>query len=305
MGRYCARRLIQSFFVIMTVVILVFLLARLTGDPTDLYLPEFATEETRQSFREAHGLDKPVMVQLGDYLLDITHFDFGISMWHHRPAIAVAWERLPLTLELATVTIIVAMSIAFIMGSVSALYPLSIIDRVTTFISLIGVTIADFWLALVLIMTFAVRLGWFPTSGSGGLKYLVLPGITLAWRPLGRMAQVVRSSVLEQISSPYVMTARAKGLTQPAVIFRHVARNALLPVLTIAGAEFIGMANGAVIVETVFGWPGIGKLTIDAMARRDFAIIQAVVFLIAVIIVIINLFIDFCYAAIDPRIRYD
>jgi peptide/nickel transport system permease protein len=304
MGRYIASRLIQSFFVVFAVVILVFVLARLTGDPAELYLPLHASEEVRQSFREAHGLDRPILVQLGDFMLDVVRLDFGRSMWQKVPALPLVLHRLPLTLELAAATIAGAFILAFVLGSISALYPLSIIDRATTFISLIGVTVADFWLALVLILIFAVHLGWFPTSGTGGLEYLVLPGITLAWRPLGRMAQVVRSSVLDQISSPYVITARAKGLTQRAVLYKHVARNALIPVLTLAGTEFVGLANGAVIVETVFGWPGIGKLTIDALERRDFAVIQAAVFVVAILVVVLNLLIDFCYAAIDPRIRY-
>ncbi len=304
MGRYIASRLIQSFFVVFAVVILVFVLARLTGDPAELYLPLHASEEVRQSFREAQGLDRPILVQLGDFMLDVVRLDFGRSMWQKVPALPLVLHRLPLTLELAAATIAGAFILAFVLGSISALYPLSIIDRATTFISLIGVTVADFWLALVLILIFAVHLGWFPTSGTGGLEYLVLPGITLAWRPLGRMAQVVRSSVLDQISSPYVITARAKGLTQRAVLYKHVARNALIPVLTLAGTEFVGLANGAVIVETVFGWPGIGKLTIDALERRDFAVIQAAVFVVAILVVVLNLVIDFCYAAIDPRIRY-
>lgn len=305
MGRYIARRLILSFFVIFAVVVLVFVLARLTGDPTDLYLPLHANEETRQSFREAHGLDRPIVVQLGDYLLDVARLDFGRSMWQKVPALQLVMERLPFTLKLAAATIVLAMVIAFALGSLAALHPLSFIDRATTFVSLVGVTVADFWLALVLILIFAVYLDWVPTSGTGGLEYLILPMITLAWRPLGRMAQVVRSSVLDQISSPYVTTARAKGLRQRGVLYRHVARNALIPVLTLAGIEFIGLANGAVIVETVFGWPGIGKLTIDAMERRDFAVIQAAVFVVALLVVLLNLLIDFLYAAIDPRIRYE
>jgi len=305
MGRYIARRLIQSFLVVLAVVTLVFVLARLTGDPTDLYLPLHSSPEVRQSFREAYGFDRPILVQLGEFLLDVARLDFGRSVWQKVPAMPLVLHRLPLTLELAGVTITGSMLLAFVLGSLSALRPLSVVDRATTFISLIGVTVADFWLALVLIWVFAVYLNWFPTSGTGGLEYLVLPGITLAWRPLGRMAQVVRSSVLEQLSSPYVTTARAKGLSQPLVLFRHVAKNAFIPVLTLAGTEFIGLANGAVIVETVFGWPGIGKLTIDALERRDFAVIQAAVFVVAVLVVLLNLLIDFCYAAVDPRIRYE
>lgn len=304
MGHYIARRLIQSFFVVLAVVILVFILARLTGDPAQLYLPLHATEAMRDTYRAAHGLDQPVLVQLGYFLLDVARGDFGNSMWQKVPALPLVLQRLPLTLQLAGATIVVAFVLAFVLGSLSALHPLGLIDRVTTFVSLVGITVADFWLALVLILVFAVHLGWVPTSGTGGLQYLVLPGITLAWRPLGRMAQVVRSSVLEQMSACYITTARAKGLTERAVLAKHVLRNAVIPVLTVAGVEFVGLANGAVIVETVFGWPGIGKLTIDALERRDFAVIQACVFVVAIMVVVLNLVIDFIYAAVDPRIRY-
>jgi len=304
MGRYIARRLIQSLFVVLAVILLVFVLARLTGDPADLYLPLHASQELRESFRQEHGLDQPVLVQLVDFLGDVIRLDFGKSMWQKVPALPAVLQRLPFTLQLAAVTITATFVLALMLGSLAALHPLGFIDRAVTFICLIGVTVADFWLALVLILIFAVALGWLPTSGTGGLQYLVLPGITLAWRPLGRMTQVVRSSVLEQLSATYVATARAKGLHERAVMFRHVARNAIIPVLTLAGTEFIGLANGAVIVETVFGWPGIGKLTIDALERRDFAIVQAAVFVVAIIVVIVNLVLDFCYAAADPRIRY-
>ncbi len=304
MGRYIARRLIQSFFVVFAVVVLVFILSRLTGDPAELYLPLHATEAMRESYRQAHGLDKPILIQLGYFLLDVFRGDFGNSMWQKVPALPLVLHRLPFTLELAGITITVAFCLAFVLGSVSALRPLSFIDRATTFVSLVGVTVADFWLALVLILVFAVHLRLLPTSGTGGLEYLILPGITLGWRPLGRMAQVVRSSVLDQLSGCYVTTARAKGLNERAVIFKHVMRNAIIPVLTVAGVEFVGLANGAVIVETVFGWPGIGKLTIDALERRDFAIIQACVFVVALLVVALNLLIDFIYAAVDPRIRY-
>jgi len=305
MGRYVARRLMHSAFVILGVVILVFLLARLTGDPAVLYLPLLAPEELREAFREEHGLNQPIIVQLGQFLWNVAHLDFGDSLWQHRPAMEVVLSRLPLTLELAAVAVVTAMSIAFVLGTLAALRPLSIFDRVVTAISLVGMTVPTFWLGLILIMVFAVYLDLVPTSGTGGLEYLILPGITLTWPILGRMAQVVRVSMLEQLSAPYIVTARAKGLRQRAVLFKHVARNALIPVITVAGATFIGIANGAVIVETVFGWPGIGKLTIDAIARRDFAVIQAVVFVVAVVVVVLNLLLDLAYAAIDPRIRYD
>lgn len=305
MGRYIARRLIQSFFVIIGVVILVFILARLTGDPAVLYLPLLAPEELREAFREEHGLNGPIVVQLGQFLWDVAHLDFGDSMWQHRPAMPVVLSRLPLSLELAATTVAIAMSIAFVLGTLAALRPLSSFDRAVSAVSLIGMTVPSFWLGLVLIMVFAVYLDLVPTSGTGGLQYLILPGITLTWPVLGRMAQIVRTSMLEQLSAPYIVTARAKGLRERMVLLRHVGRNALIPVITVAGQAFIGIANGAVIVETVFGWPGIGKLMIDAIERRDFAVIQAVVFVVAVVVVVLNLFLDLCYAAIDPRIRYE
>jgi peptide/nickel transport system permease protein len=305
MGRYIARRLIQSFFVVLGVVILVFILARLTGDPAVLYLPLLAPEEMREAFREAHGLNQPIVVQLGQFLWDVAHLDFGDSLWQHQPAMRVVLSRLPLSLELAAAAVVIAMSIAFLLGTLAALRPLSIFDRATSAVSLIGMTVPSFWLGLILITIFAVYLHLVPTSGTGGLQYLILPGITLTWPMLGRMAQVVRTSMLEQLSAPYVVTARAKGLRERVVLLRHVARNALIPVITVAGQAFIGIANGAVIVETVFGWPGIGKLMIDAIERRDFAIIQAVVFVVAVVVVVLNLLLDFAYAAIDPRIRYE
>lgn len=305
MGAYVARRLIQSVFVILSVVILVFILARLTGDPATLYLPLEAREELRVAFRIKHGLDQPIPVQLGQYLWNVAHLDFGESLWQKQPAMPVVLSRLPLTLQLATVTTLVSFIIAFVLGTLAAVRPLSIFDRATVALSLLGMTVPQFWLGLMLILIFAVRLNLVPTSGTGGLAHVVLPGITLSWPAVGSMAQIVRTSVLEQLSAPYTVTARAKGLKERAVLFRHIARNALIPPITVAGQTFIGIANGAVIVETVFGWPGIGKLMIDAIERRDFAIAQAVVFVVALMVVVLNLLLDFCYAAIDPRIRYD
>jgi peptide/nickel transport system permease protein len=244
-------------------------------------------------------------MQLVLFLAGVARMDFGTSIWHSRPALAVVLERLPLTLELAAATMLISVVLAFVLGSVSAMRPLSLVDRLTSAISLIGVATPNFWLALMLILLFAVRLGWLPTSGTGGPKYLILPVIVLAWGPIGAMAQVTRASLVEQLGATYVMAARAKGLSERALMSRHILRNGLIPVITIAGVQFIALANGAVIVETVFGWPGIGKLTIDAIQRRDFAILQATVFVVAMLVVLVNLLLDFVYAAVDPRIRYE
>lgn len=305
MGRYIARRLLQSLLVLVFVVLLVFVLARLTGDPTDLFVPEFAPEAMRQAFRAEHGLDQPILVQLGRFVADVAHGDFGDSIWQNVPALPLVLSRLPLSLELALATTAFSFVVALILGAYAALRPLSLADRLVTFFSLIGVTVPSFWLALLLILLFAVELRLLPTSGRGSWRHLILPGITLSWGTIGGLAQVVRASMLEQLSMPFVMTARAKGLTQTGVLAKHVARNAIIPVITVASYVFVGLANGAVIVETVFGWPGVGKLTVDAITRRDFPVVQSAVFVVAIMVVLINLALDLCYAAIDPRIRYE
>jgi peptide/nickel transport system permease protein len=304
MTHYLIRRLAQSVFVFAGLITVVFIVARVTGDPTDLYLPLTATQQQRATFRHDHGFDRPIWDQYRDFVGDVAHLDFGTSLWLSGPALPLVLERLPYTLLLATVTIGVSFLVALILGSLGALFPFSWVDRLTSFIALIGVSVADFWLALILIIVFSVKLGILPTSGTGNWTHLILPMVTLAMRPLGTMSQVVRTSIAEQLSAAYVTTAQAKGLSSRRVLTRHVWKNALLSVLTVAGLQLISLANGAVIVETVFGWPGIGKLTIDAITRRDFPIVEAIVFVVALITFLINLATDLCYAAVDPRIRF-
>ena len=302
---YIIRRLIQSLFVIVAVVILVFVLARLSGDPAILYLPLDATPDQHEAYRRNNGLDQPTLVQLRIFLQDVTRLEFGTSLWQKRPAMPIVLERLPFTLTLASFTTLIAFTIALVLGTLAAVKPMSIFDRIVSSLSIIGGAVPSFWLGLVLIMVFAVKLRLVPTSGTGGFLHLILPVTTLTWPMTGSMALVVRSSVLQFLDAPFTVTARAKGLFEHTVIFGHVGRNALIPVITLAGTAFIGVANGAVIVETVFGWPGIGKLMIDAIQRRDFPIIQAVVFVVAVVVVALNLLLDLIYAAVDPRIRYE
>ncbi|HKG26847.1 MAG TPA: ABC transporter permease [Thermomicrobiales bacterium] len=304
MTQYLVRRFAQSAFVFVGLITLIFFLARITGDPTDLYLPLTATADQREEFSHAHGFDRPLLDQYRDFVVDTARLDFGTSLWLSSPALDPVLDRLPMTLLLSALTMTVSFSLALVLGSLSAIRPLSLIDRLTSFVSLLGVSIADFWLALVLIIVFAVKLGVLPTSGTGDWTHLVLPIATLSLPLIGRLCQVTRTAVGEQISAVYVTTARAKGLRPRQVLSGHVLRNALLPILTVAGIQFAGLINGAVIVETVFGWPGIGKLTVDAITRRDFPIIQATVFVVALMTFALNLTIDLCYAVIDPRIRY-
>jgi peptide/nickel transport system permease protein len=299
------RRLFYSIFVVIAVTILVFLLSRLTGDAALLYLPETASNEMIERYREIHGLNDPILIQLGRFLSNAIRLDFGKSMWQKVPASDLVLQRLPLTLELAFGTTFLSLFIATIIGVLAALHPLGIFDSLTTGISLFGVTVPSFWLALILIYLFSVRLGWLPTSGSGTWKHAILPMIVLVWGPTGYLVRVVRTSVLEQLSAAYLITGRAKGLSEIYLLFRHALPNAAFPIITVASSTFIGIANGAVIVETVFGWPGIGKLTIDAISNRDFPVLQATVFVVGIVVVLTNLVLDLLYAAIDPRVRLE
>jgi ABC-type dipeptide/oligopeptide/nickel transport system permease component len=206
---------------------------------------------------------------------------------------------------LALSTVAFAMLVAMPMGIVSAIRPNSAIDRITMLLSFTGVSTPTFWLALMLILILAVRLGWFHTSGYGGLKYLALPMLSLSAYSIGRMAQMVRTSMLDEVGKPYITTARSKGLGEWAVLLRHALRNAAIPIITLAGHELANLANGAVVVEVIFGWPGIGQLAITAIERRDFPVIQADVLVVATAVVVINLVVDVMYAWLDPRIRYE
>ena len=303
-GRYLIRRLFHSAIVLFGLVVAVFFFTHMLGDPARLMLRPEATQEQVEAVRGRLGLDDPLHVQFTRFLSGIARGDFGESIWQRAPATSIMLERLPNTLYLAGVTLLVAVPLALLLGIASALRPGSPIDRASTVVALAGVSVADFWLGLMLILFFAVNLGWLPTSGFGGPEFVILPAIALMVRPLGRISQVVRSSMLDQLGQPYVTTARAKGLTERVVISLHTMKNAAIPALTLIGDETAALLNGAVVIETVFGWPGIGLLLIQAIERRDLPLIEACVFAIAVMIMAGNLLIDLAYTLFDPRIRY-
>lgn len=303
-GPYLIRRLIHSLFVLLGLVVVVFFATHLVGDPTSLILRPEATEAQRQAVRERLGLNDPILVQFGRFLSGVVRGDFGDSIWQRVPALPVVLSRVPATLYLASVTLLLAIPISITMGIISAVRPGTFIDRAVTVVALSGVSTADFWLGLMLILLFAVRLGWLPTSGYGGLNYVLLPAIALAFRPLGRISQVVRSAMLDQFSQPYVTTARAKGLSERIVIYLHTLKNAAIPIATLVGDEAASLLNGAVVIETVFGWPGVGILLIQAIERRDLPLIEAAVIVIATMIVTVNLLVDLAYSFLDPRVRY-
>ena len=289
---------------VVALIVAVFFLSRLSGSPADLYLPVDATDEMRAQFDALHGFDAPALVQFWRFLTGLLQFDLGQSIQFSRPALDVVLQAFPTTLMLAAVTMPIVIAIALVTGSLAASRPGGVFDRIATFISLIGASTPNFWIAIVGVIVFSVGLGWLPTSGTGTALHWVLPVMVLCLRPTGVLVQVVRSSMMTALSSAYVKTARARGVKRRAIVFVHALRNALLPVITVASDQAAGILNGAVIVETVFGFPGIGKLMIDSVLLRDFAVIQAAVLVTALAVFLLNIIVDITYALVDPRIRY-
>ena len=304
MRHFIFKRAFASGLSLIGLVVLVFFLSRLTGDPTALFLPLDASLDSRERFRELHGLNDPLLVQFAHYVWDILNLDFGDSIRKARPALEVVLGAFQWTLILALTTIFFVTTSAIIIGSLAAFYAGGIFDRVATFLSLIGASAPDFWIAIVAIVLFSVNLGWLPTSGTGTIWHWIMPVAVLFIRPFGLVLQVVRGSMMTALSSAYVKTARAKGVRVRPIIFVHALRNALLPVITVIGDLSAGMLNGAVVVETIFGFPGVGKLMIDSILQRDFTVVLAAIMVSAMAIFLMNLLIDIAYSVLDPRIRY-
>ena len=304
MGRYLARRLLHSVFVTAGILMVVFVVAHGLGDPAKLMLPIEATDEQILAVRRSLGLEDPFLVQFGRFVAGAIQGDFGMSISQKAPAVSVVLGRVPATLYLTAVTMLLAIPLAVLLGAFAATRPRSVADRLVSVVSLAGVSIAGFWLGLMLILVVAVGLGWLPSSGYGGVQYVILPALTLAVHPIGRIAQVARSSMLDELSKGYVTTARSKGLPGGTVVARHALKNAALPIITLTGHEMASLLNGAVVVETIFAWPGVGTLLIQAIERRDLPLIEASVFVIAVMIMLLNLLVDLTYAYVNPRIRY-
>ena len=304
MGRYILRRLWHGVIVIFGVTIFVFVVTRLVGDPVKVMLPLEATLEQRAAFEKQLGLDRPIWVQFIDFTTDLARLDFGESLWQHRPAMTIVFEKLPLTLELAFLGIGLAFALSIPLGIIASLRPGGISDRSTIFMSLIGLSVPQFWLGLLLIVVFAVQLRWLPTSGIDTPAHIILPTITMALPALARMVMIVRSSMIDELNQQYVKTCTAKGLPFFRVVGVHALRNASLPVVTLCGWELIrAIAGYSVVVETVFAWPGLGLTAIQAIEREDLILLQAIVFTVAIIVVFINILMDFVYTLIDPRLK--
>jgi len=304
MARYVARRLVQSLFVLVVVLTLVFFAGRVIGNPAVLILGPEARADDVKTLEKRFGYDQPPIVQFGRYARGVLSGDFGNSWWQLRPALPMALERLPATLKLAGVTMLFALPLAMLLGSLAAWRPGSLVDKAVNVISLTGASAVDFWIGLMLILLFAVQLRLLPTSGSGSLKFIILPALTLSLRPLGRVAQVTRSAMLDQLSKPYIKTARAKGFRERKIVLGQALKNAFIPIITLSGDEAISTLNGAVVVETVFAWPGLGLLIVSAVTNRDLPLIEALVFVVAVMIIVTNLLVDLTYSYLDPKVRF-
>jgi ABC-type dipeptide/oligopeptide/nickel transport system permease component len=302
MSAYLLRRLAQSIVVIAVVVVLVFAMMFLSGDPAALLLPPDASREEIDAFRHEMGFDQPFWIQFVKFSGSLLVGDFGRSWRFQEPALSVVLERLPATFELAIAALGLSLLIAVPVGVLSAVRNDSKVDTVSMVFALLGQSVPGFWLGLMLILIFAVDLGWLPTSGRNGPEYLVLPAVSLALALAGRNARLVRSCMLEVLNEDYIRTARAKGLSEWRVVGKHALKNAMLPIVTIVGLELGSLLGGAVVTETIFSWPGIGLLAVQAIAGRDYPVVQAVIIISALCFVLINLAVDLLYTRLDPRV---
>lgn len=304
MLQYLTSRFLSALVVIFGVVCMVFFLIHLVpGDPVEMMLGESAQAADREALRHALGLDQPILTQFGHYVYGLITLDFGQSLYYRQPIVDLLADRIPATFQMALVAMVVAISIAFPLGIIAAVRKGTWWERFAMGFSLIGISIPGFWMGPMLIMVFSLWLGWFPVSGKEGVASFVLPAITLGTALAAILARMVRSTLLEVLNEDFVRTARAKGLDEQAVVLRHALRNALLPVITLIGLQLGTLLGGAVITETIFSWPGVGQLTIEAIQRRDYPVVQACVLLISTSYVAVNIFTDIVYAWVDPRIR--
>jgi peptide/nickel transport system permease protein len=305
--RYLIQRLLQAIPTVILVTVLVFLMLHLIpGDPAVIFIGENrSTPELIERIREEMGLNRPLPVQYLDYMWKALHGDFGESLNNKRPVLGEILLRLPYTLELTLSAMLIATILGIGLGILAALFHNTIVDTLTMMVALIGISMPVYWSSLLLIVVFAVNLRWFPPIGQGGLSRLVMPAVALGVLSAGSLARMVRSSMLEVISQDYILTARAKGLTEYAVVFRHTLRNALIPVVTLLGLMFGNLIGGAVLTETIFARLGIGAMYVSAVVNKDFTLVQGTTLFVALSYVLINIVIDLIYVYIDPRIRYE
>jgi peptide/nickel transport system permease protein len=304
-GAFVIRRLYHAIYVVLGVTIVVFVVTRVIGDPVSAMLPMETSAAQRAAFAQQLGLDRPLYIQFIDFLADLAHLNLGESLWQHRPVTQIVFEKLPITLYLVAAAMALAIALSIPLGIVAALKPGRMVDRITVVLSLIGLSVPQFWLGLLLILLFAVELRWLPTSGSGDVAHLILPALTLAVPAMTRILMVVRSSMMDELNTQHIKVAIAKGLPFRRVIGVHALRNIAIPVMTLAGWETVrALAGYSVVVEAVFAWPGLGLAAVQAIERQDLILLQGIVFYVAVMVVIINIGLDLAQKLVDPRVKF-
>jgi len=315
MTRYLFRRFWQSLLVLFGISLIVFILLHLSGDPAVLMMPPDATKEDLENFRKLMGFNDPLFVswppwriisdtQYGRFLGGVVRGDFGNSFRHQQPALGLVLERMPATIQLTLAAMGIAVSVAIPVGILAAVRRNTSLDHLGMLLALLGQSMPVYWLGIMFILLFAVRLSLFPAFGSGTWHHLVLPAVTLGAFSMARIARLTRSGMLEVLGQEYIRTARAKGLRDLTVILKHALKNAAIPVITVIGLDLGTLLGGAVITETIFAWPGVGRLAVQAIANRDYPVVQAAVFLLAAIFVLINFLVDVLYSYVDPRVAY-
>jgi peptide/nickel transport system permease protein len=303
-GRFVAYRLLRMMVALWSVVTVVFIVMRLSGDPVPLLLPPDAPIAEIHRVRAEMGLDRPIFVQYGVFLRQAIRGDFGRSIHFRVSAMTVVWERVPATIQLALASFLCAVVIAIPAGILSAVKRGSAYDNAVMGVALVGQAAPTFYIGIMLILIFSLHLGLFPTSGRGDWRHVVLPAITLGAFAMASIARITRSAVLEILRADFIRTARAKGLPEFWTIAKHTMKNAAIPIVTIVGLQFGNLLGGAVVTETIFSWPGIGRLAIQSIYNRDYPIVQACVFLTAAMFVVLNFLVDVAYGILDPRIRH-
>ena len=303
MRGYVVSRLLQAVVALLGVTAVAFLLVSLSGDPAFILLTPEAGDEQRAAFRRIYGLDQPLPVQYARYVSHVARGDFGMSFAFARPAIVVVLERAPATLTLTATAVVLGLAVGIPAGVVAAVRAGGVLDRLVMAMVLLGQSVPTFWLGLLMIRIFAVNLRWVPVSGYGTALHLVMPALALGLYLAALLARLTRSEMLEALAQDYVRTARAKGLSERAVTIAHALKNALLPIVTLIGLQLGALLGGAVVTETVFAWPGIGTLILDAILRKDYPVLLAAVELVAAAFIVINMLLDLLYGYLDPRLR--
>ena len=304
MQRYILRRLLYALITLALLSILIFCLVRITGDPVLLMAEPGAKEEDLEAIRREFGLDQPWVVQYGVFITNMLQGDFGTSLYYRVPAFELYLQRLPASLLLATVAMAISLLLGIPVGLLSAVRVNTWFDNFGKIFAILGLSLPSFWVGLMLILVISVYLDWLPSSGSGDFQHIIMPAFSLGCVFTAAHMRLARSAMLEVLGSEYIKLARIKGLSERLVIAKHAFKNALIPVLTLAGISLVQMVNVAVVVESVFAWPGIGRLLYEGIAFRDFPVVQTTVLMGGVMIVGVNLLVDILYAYIDPRIRY-